>query len=316
MKKKAFLVISKKVLINLVILLAVLALIITVTGIPLDFDIFFSGVSKKYVTNIPFSQVLDSIKNNFNIFFTGSGFKIILQGEPIVEVLIRSIGRSFLVIFGGIILAVIFGLAGGILFSNKRRKGGTGKLLLSLIPLSFTEVFVIVIVQLAAAWLYKNKVPILGMGPIPSFGDEDLRMAFYPAISIAIIPAAYIARITAGVIEERFTKQYIMTARGKGCSTFTIIKTHMMKSILYEVLSTSPIVMAIMFSSLVIIEKVYSYRGIGFYLTVFYTSPLFADEAALGAFSVFVVVAAVIFFLIFTALNGIKQVIVPHTKER
>jgi len=147
--------------------------------------------------------------------------------------------------------------------------------------------------------LYNNGISLLGLGPLPAFGDEGFVNAIYPIISISILPAAYIARITATTIEENFEKPYILAARGKGCSRVQIIKNHMMKSIIYEVLSGFPTVMGIMFSSLIIVERLFYFRGMGFYMILFYTTDLIPPYEGGIAFYYIFFIFGVFFIILF-----------------
>lgn len=306
-------IIAKKILVNISILLIILFIVIAVTGIPVDFDISsFNGRNKP---NMEMNMIFENIKNNFKVFLSGEAFSVMIQGESVAQLLAKTATKSLSILFFGTILALIIGIPKGIIDSRKKERSGTIKLLQSLIPLSVPDVLTIAIVQGIAIYLYKNKVSIFGLGPLPVFGDTEFGSSIYPIISISILPAAYIARITATVIEENFTKPYILAARGKGCSKFQIIKNHMMKSITYGVLSGFPTVMGIMFSSLIIVENLFYFRGMGYYLVLFYTSKLIRPYERGVAFTAFIVFLAILYYFIFMIFNSLKNIILPKTKS-
>ena len=311
-KSEKLKVVSKKIILNLLMLLIILAIIVAITGVPINFNIY--NYKNKYITNMPMADVGNSIKSNFKMFLTGEVFNINVGGEALGHLLISTAKKSLVILFWGTVLALIIGVLKGVIDSRKKDQIGTGKMLQSLIPLSLPDILIITLVQLLAYYLYSHDITFLGIGPIPSFGDESAMYAIYPIISIAILPAAYISRITANIIEENFTKPYILAARGKGCSTYRIIKNHMMKEIMFGVLSAFPAIITIMFSSLVIVEKLYYWRGMTFYLLNFYSSDLLKPEVASFAFSAFIVFSAVIYYLIFMIFNILKKVVIPNTK--
>lgn len=306
--------IGKKVLGNLLILLIILALVITITGIPVDFDIV--SVNGKAIPNMKMGAIMDSIKNNFIMFFSGKGFRTMVQSETVGHLLVTTAGRSSIILFFGAVLALIIGIPKGIIDSRKKDRGGTLKLLQSLIPLSVPDILTITLVQLLAMYLFNHGIKFLGIGPIPAFGDESIMYAIFPIISISILPAAYISRITATTIEESFTKPYILAARGKGCSRFQIIKNHMMKTILYGVLSGFPTVLGIMFSSLIIVERLYFYRGMGFNLIFLYTTDIIPPLEAGIAFTVFIACLAIFYYLVFMMFNALKNIVLPIRKAQ
>lgn len=292
---------------NLLILLIILGVIIAITGIPIDYNVTYSdGVNH---STVGMEELIESIKNNFKTFWSGEVFEVEIQGQTSLALLAQAGKRSFIVLFGGTVLALLLGIPKGIIDSRKDNRAGTFKLLQSLIPLSIPDVLIIAIVQFIAIYFFHNNIAIFGSEPIPTIGDELIRNIIYPIISISILPAAYISRIVATEIEDSFTKPYILAARGKGCSKYYIITRHMMKNIFYAILSGFPMVIGIMFSSLIIIERLFVYRGIGFYLIYFYTSGTLQPYDAGLAFTLFVVALAVVYYFIFMLLNALKEII-------
>lgn len=300
--------ILRNIIKNLLLLLLILAIVIAVTGIPMDYNVTSTEDGINFKT-IGMEELIESVKNNFRIFFNGEIFNVEIQGDTSLKLLGQAGRRSFIVLFGGTILALLIGIPKGIIDSRKNNKGGTFKLLQSLIPLSIPDVLIIAIVQFIAIYFFHNNIAILGSEPIPTIGDESLRNIIYPILSISIIPAAFISRIVATEIEDSFTKPYILAARGKGCSKYYIIIHHMMKNIFYSILSGFATVIGIMFSSLIIIERLFVYRGIGFYLIYFYTSGTLQPYDAGLAFTLFVVALAVTYYFVFMLLNGLKEII-------
>lgn len=306
-------IITKKLALNLLILLTILFLVIAVAGIPIDFDI--NSFNGEYKANMDIQAIIGNIKENFKIFFTGEAFQVMIQGQTTKELLVTTAKKSSLIIIGGVFLSIIIGIPKGIIDSRKNNRGGSIRLLQSLIPLSVPDILTIALVQLFALYLFKNNISLFGFEPIPHFGDESFKNAIFPIISISVLPAAYISRITSDIIENSFTKPYILAARGKGCSRFQIIKNHMMKSIFYGVLSGLPTVIGIIFSSLIIVERLYHFRGLGYYLIYFYTSQVIPPYEAGVAFTTFIVILAIFYYLIFIILNELKNIILPQMKS-
>lgn len=312
MNRKLVKAIGFKIIVNGLILLAILSLVIAVTGIPKDFGVtYYDGES---VVSLTVNEAFESIVGNFKLLLSGDAFKVKIKSETTLSVLALALKRSGIILFYGTVLAVVFGIFKGIVDSRKRNKAGTLKLLQSLIPLSIPDILVITLIQLGAMVLFKNEIPIIGLGIIPFFGDGSWIHAIFPILSISILPAAYLSRTVANVIEEGLSKPYILTARGKGCSMFQIIKTHLSKQIAFGVLSVLPTVMGIMFSSLVIVEMFFQYRGIGYHLIYFYTTTLIPQYEADVAFSVFIVTLALGYYVIFMGLNILKDIVMPRMK--
>lgn len=295
---------------NMLLLLTVIFGVIILTGIPMDFDVIYE--KGRYQANMPVKDILLSIGENFRYIFTGKVRNLDILGETVGGVFRTAAGRSGVVLLSGMILAVAVGIPKGIIDSRKSDKTGTFKMLQSLIPLSVPDVLTIGLVQMLALYLFKNNLTFLGIGPIEFKGDQHWYSAIYPILSITILPAAYVARTTATAIEEGFSKPYVLAARGKGCSRFRIIRKHLMKSVLYEVLSVFPTILALMFSSLIIVERLFYYRGIGYHMIEFYTSSRIGPFEGGMAFSYFMTIMAVVYFVILLFFNILKDLLIPQ----
>jgi len=294
----------KTILGNVLLLFFIIVSIVILTGIPMNFDIFYEKGS--YRPNMPWSQIYESISNNFRMVFTGEIRDVDILGETVAEIFQRSARKSGIVLFFGIVLSVVIGVPKGILDSRKNDQTGTFKMLQSLIPLSIPDILSIGLVQVLALYLFKNGITFLGIGPIEFKGDQ---------LAISILPTAYIARTTATAIEEGFSKPYVIAARGKGCSRMRIIKNHLLKSIFYEVLSVFPTILALFFSSLIIVERLFYYRGIGYELINFYTSQRIDPVMGGIAFSYFMTVMAVLYFAILFMFNLLKDLLIKSKES-
>lgn len=302
----------KTIMGNLLLLLFIIVSVVILTGIPMNFDIFYEKGS--YRPNMSWSSIHDSIGNNFRMVFSGDIRNVDILGETVAEIFQRAARKSGVVLFFGIVLSVLVGIPKGILDSRKTEQTGTFKMLQSLIPLSIPDILSIGLVQVLALYLFKNGITFLGIGPIEFKGDQYWYNAIYPILAISILPTAYVARTTATAIEEGFSKPYVLAARGKGCSRMRIIKNHLLKSIFYQVLSVFPTILSLFFSSLIIVERLFYYRGVGYEMINFYTSQRIDPVMGGVAFSYFMTVMAVGYFVILFVFNIWKELLIP-TKE-
>jgi oligopeptide transport system permease protein len=91
----------------------------------------------------------------------------------------------------------------------------------------------------------------------------DWRRMVLPVISISMLPAAYIARITRASMLEVLNQDYIRTARAKGLPQFRVVMRHSIKNALIPVLTVIGPIAAIFVSGSFIIETMFSINGIG-----------------------------------------------------
>lgn len=97
--------------------------------------------------------------------------------------------------------------------------------------------------------------------PISGFGlDEHLIL---PVLVLAIQPAMYIAKVTAGLLENELQQDYVQVARSKGLSWLQLLWRHAMPNMLAPVLLTIGESMRLMVGALVIVEAIFIWPGIG-----------------------------------------------------
>jgi len=303
----------KKAIYHILILVIVLAVVIVATGFPMDFDVEYHH--GEFHWNMPLEEIQRSITQNFASFFSGEVFNMEILSTTPLTMLRGAFSLSFAVLFFGTLLALLIGIPKGIIDSRKKRTAGTFKLLQTYIPLSIPDVLTISLIQLGAIYLYYNEIAFLGIGPIHFLGDEHWYQSIFPIISISVLPAAYISRVTANTIEGLQEKAYIITARGKGCSYFQILRKHMMKNITFEILSIFPTIMGMMFASLIIVERLFYYQGMGYHLIYIYTTSRLSIEQAQVVFTLFTLTLALFYYLIFLLLKALKAKIMPKLKE-
>ena len=136
---------------------------------------------------------------------------------------------------------------------------------------------------------YEGMVPrVTGMLVVDSIiaGDWDslwdaLAHLAQPALVLAYFSMAYITRMTRAFMIESLSGEYIITARAKGLSATRVLWRHAFGNISVRLVTVLALAYAGLLEGAVITETVFSWPGLGLYLTV---SLLNADmNAVLGA---------------------------------
>jgi oligopeptide transport system permease protein len=115
-------------------------------------------------------------------------------------------------------------------------------------------------------------VPIfktIGWGGPPDLGDAlnpsayDWKLMVLPVVSLAALPAAFIARVTRASILEVLGQDYIRTARAKGLRERSVVTRHTIKNAMIPVLTVAGPIAADLVTGSFIIESMFSIPGIG-----------------------------------------------------
>jgi oligopeptide transport system permease protein len=84
-----------------------------------------------------------------------------------------------------------------------------------------------------------------------------------PALSLAALPTAFIARLTRASLLEVLQQDYLKTAKAKGLSSFAIIMRHGLRNALLPVLSYLPPMLANVLIGSFVVEKIFGIPGVG-----------------------------------------------------
>ena len=91
----------------------------------------------------------------------------------------------------------------------------------------------------------------------------DFRKVVLPVLSLGLLPAAYVARITRASMLEVLSQDYIRTARAKGVREYVVVLRHAVKNALIPVLTVAGPIFAILITGSFIVERIFQIPGIG-----------------------------------------------------
>lgn len=98
---------------------------------------------------------------------------------------------------------------------------------------------------------------------LPAAMWEGFEYMILPAISLAGLPTAFIARLMRSSMLEALSQDYIKTAKAKGLSTFVIIHRHALKNALIPVVAYLGPLIAAVFTGSFIVESIFAIPGLG-----------------------------------------------------
>lgn len=133
----------------------------------------------------------------------------------------------------------------------------------------------------------------------PAVFFDALHHLALPALILGFFSLAYIARMTRSLMLDQFGQEYVTTARVKGVPEWQVIWVHAFRPIRVPLITVIGLAYAMLLEGSVMIETVFSWPGIGNYLT---TALLNADmNAVLGA--------TLVIGAVFIVINKISDVL-------
>ncbi|MDX9831646.1 MAG: ABC transporter permease [Anaerolineae bacterium] len=183
------------------------------------------------------------------------------------DLLAERVGRTFLLLAGGELLAVVAGIVCGLLAAWRRgTRLDTALLLWALFSWALPTFFLGIILLILA----RGHLPIGGM-VTPGLKPEDGlaywrdvgRHLILPTITMAVVyTGEYILLMRSSVVEV-LSEAYILTAKAKGLSTRRILSHHALKNAMLPMVTVIALTLGYTVGGAIQVETVFSWPGIG-----------------------------------------------------
>lgn len=142
----------------------------------------------------------------------------------------------------------------------------------------------------------------------PAYAWDAFTHLLLPALAAAIGPGVAIARVLADGISGSLQSAYARTARSLGESEPTILRRHALRNASSPALTLLGVQMGMMLSSLVVVEQIFSWNGLGQYLTSAISA---ADLNAVAAISL---ILGAFYILTNTIVDIVLAIVDPRVR--
>jgi peptide/nickel transport system permease protein len=177
--------------------------------------------------------------------------------------LIRRAPVSFQLALGAAVIWLVMGISIGIISALKRRtlidRAAMGFALFGV----SAPVFVLGLLGLLIFWEKLGWLPGTGYTPLSEDPADWFKHLIMPWVVLALLYAAYYARMVRGNLLETLGEDYMRTARAKGLPESKVIGKHGLRASLTPVVTLFGIDIALLLGGAVITEQVFNLPGIG-----------------------------------------------------
>jgi oligopeptide transport system permease protein len=165
-------------------------------------------------------------------------------------------GYSVRLVLLGSIIAVGLGIPLGLLSATRSRSAIGRAISVGLAALVSIPNFVLGLlgIILLASWL--KLIPVL-----PDWGRPSHWV--FPAIVLAAMPMASIARVTHATLVNTLSEDYVRTARAKGLTPARVLLVHVLRNALNPIITFLGPTCLEMFIGLIVVENLYAFPGFG-----------------------------------------------------
>ncbi len=183
--------------------------------------------------------------------------------RPVTEILVDRIPATLELALAGVVVGLAIGIPIGVRSATRvggrtDRTGVVGTSVLVAAPPFLVGYLLIYLFAFQPTVLWG-----LDILPIGGYEPWDLRYLFLPAITLGIGLAAYYARLTRTALLDELNQDYTRTARAKGASERFVTWRHAFRNALPPVLIQVGLDVGLLLGGVVIVESVFSWRGVG-----------------------------------------------------
>lgn len=175
--------------------------------------------------------------------------------RPVIEEILDRFPSTLELTLAALLLSTVAGVATGVIAATVRNRWVDGGIMAgALVGLSIPE-FWLGIVLLIVFGIKLKMVPITG--------GTGLKALILPALTLALAPAAVLARLTRSSVLEVIREDYVRTAWAKGLAGRDVIVRHVLRNALIPVVTVLGLQLAGLLGGTVFIENVFARPGIG-----------------------------------------------------
>ncbi|MBE6416954.1 MAG: ABC transporter permease [Akkermansiaceae bacterium] len=223
------------------------------------------------------------------------GPSLVREGLQVSHIIAESFPVSLCLGIVGMLIAICIGIPAGMLSACYRNKWPDALLMLLAMLGICIPAFV--------------SGPVLGktLGSLPGLsvaGWDSPLCIVLPALTLGLINAAYLARLTRGGMLEVLSQEYIRTAKAKGASSLRIMLVHALRSGLLPSVSYLGPAFAALITGSFVVETCFQVPGMGMHFVNATTDrDYFLIQGLVLCYGILIVIANLVVDLALVALN-------------
>ncbi len=174
---------------------------------------------------------------------------------PVTQEIVDRFPNTFTLAVVSYFFAIVIGVTAGIIAAAYRGRW----------PDQVVMVFAILAASLANFWLALMSMNTFAVQLrwLPLMGTGTWQHYVLPSITLALLPAAIIARMTRSSMVEVLGQDYIRTARAKGLAEPAVYRRHALRNAMIPIITIIALNFGAVVSGAVVAETVFSWPGIG-----------------------------------------------------
>jgi peptide/nickel transport system permease protein len=186
---------------------------------------------------------------------------------PVAELVLQRLQVTVPLAVMAMLLTTVLALALGVYAASRHnRAGDLGVMAASQLGIAVPNFWFAILLIL----LFAVKLPWFPAGGFSGWSEEEggglwdgLQSLVLPAVALAVVQAAILARITRSAVLDVLREDFVRTARARGLTQRQVLWRHVLRNAMVPVLTIMGLQFANLLTGTVVVENVFSLPGLG-----------------------------------------------------
>ena len=188
-------------------------------------------------------------------------------GTPVAGLIAERLALTIPLAVMAMLITVVLALAAGVYTAaNHNKLGDTGVMAVTQFGIAIPNFWFAILLIL----LFSVKLQWVSAGGFPGWTEEDgggvregLLALLLPAVALALVQAAILARVTRSAVLEVLREDFVRTARAKGLNRREVLWGHVLRNAMIPVMTVMGLQFANLLAGTIVIENVFYLPGLG-----------------------------------------------------
>lgn len=187
-------------------------------------------------------------------------------GSPVLELILERLALTVPLAVMAMLLTTVLALVVGVTAASRHNKlGDVGLMGLTQVGIAIPNFWFAIMLIL----LFSVKLQWFSAGGFDGWGESweerlaGIKALLLPALSLAVVQAAILARITRSAVLEVMREDFVRTARAKGVTQRAVLWLHVLRNALIPVITVMGMQFAELLAGTIVVENVFYLPGLG-----------------------------------------------------
>ena len=184
-------------------------------------------------------------------------------GSPVLDLILERLALTVPLALLAMTLTTVLALVVGVTAAARHnRLGDVGLMSLAQVGIAIPNFWFAILLIL----VFSVKLQWFSAGGFEGWGEgvgAGLKSLLLPALSLAVVQAAILARITRSAVLEVLREDFVRTARAKGVSRRAVLWLHVLRNALIPVITVMGMQFSELLAGTIVVENVFYLPGLG-----------------------------------------------------